>query len=565
MVSAAAMECGSPYTPIYDIQSDQRLSPLLGQQLETEGVITRLMESGFWIQTPDEQQDNNQQTSEGLFISDATHPVKRLSSGQLVRLAGRVTEVHQVTQLNDIQQIITCGSAILPTPQKIQLPLTSKKSWEKYEGMRIELLGEKPNGAVAVVSGFNSRSHGDSKLVLSHQLHYQPTQVAIPGSSEAKRLHKDWLQDRLLLTGFTPKEPIRIGDQFQHLTGIVHSYAKKNQKGKVWPGLYMDGYKLIESKRPEPPVYDKQTELVVVSFNLNNYFNGKRTVYGTSFKGSRGAKSIPGFEQQSHRIEQAILALNADILVLNEIENDGYQDSSALQFLINQLNQQQDRKLMYRAVNAGYMGTDLIRSAIIYRPHKVTGVGEASVLNKSTSSVDGQGKALFDDYGNRPVIIQKFRYQHVSLAIAAVHLKSKGSSCKETKKQRNFGGRCNMKRSRAAMAIVEKMLDFRDTDIQLVLGDFNAYKLEQPLRIFYRQGWENAADLSASEQYSYRFRGRLGSLDHILYQINSQSIHGFKPQRFFSWNINSTEGKQTGLVPYLRSSDHDPQVLTLGF
>lgn len=579
VASATAMECGAPFTPIFKIQSDQRFSPLQGQQLETEGVVTRLSEFGFWIQTPDHQQDNNPQTSEGLFIGAPKLLAKHLSPGKLIRVAGTVKEKRQVTQLSEIRKILTCGSAKLPVPQEVQLPLTPKKSWEKYEGMQVQLVTGSPDNQVAYVSGFTGRGKGylrHNEVVISSQLHYQPTQVALPESTQAKRLHKNWLQDQLLLAGLANNRAIRISDQFQRLMGVVHGYAKKHKKGRIWPRLYIDDHQLIASKRPTPPVYDKQTELVVASFNLNNYFNGKRILSGTSFKGSRGAKNTAEFEQQSHRIEQAILAINADILVLNEIENDGYQSDSALQFLIGQLNQQQDRKLFYRAVNAGYMGKDSIRNVIIYRPNKVATVGKASVLNKKNSALDGQGKALFDDYGNRPVIIQKFRYQDTSLAIAAVHLKSKGSSCKETKKQRNGSGNCNLKRSRAAMAIAEKMLDFQESDIQLLLGDFNAYKQEQPLQVFHRQGWRNAADLNTVPGFSHRFRGRLGSLDHILYQIRDQSSQGLKPRQFVSWHINSTESEKTvslaednkadtDLAPYLRSSDHDPQILTLSF
>ena len=451
--------------------------------------------------------------------------------------------------------------------------------------MRVELLAGNfdnfgaSDNSVAVVSGFNGRGKGyvrHNEVVISSQLHYQPTQVAVPESNQAKRLHNNWLQDQLLLAGLASNKAIRISDQFQRLMGVVHGYAKKDKKGRVWPRLYIDDYQLIASKRPTPPVYDKQTELVVASFNLNNYFNGERKLSGTSFKGSRGAKNTVEFEQQSRGIEQAILAINADILVLNEIENDGYQAGSALQFLISQLNQQQDKQLFYRAIDAGYMGTDSIRNAIIYRPNKVAVVGKASVLNKNNSALGSQGKALFDDYGNRPVIIQKFRYQSSSLAIATVHLKSKGSSCKESKKQRNGSGNCNIKRSRAAMAIAEQMLDFQESDIRLVLGDFNAYKQEQPLQVFYRQGWLNAADLNAEASFSYRFRGRLGSLDHILYQLSDKNSKGLKPLQFISWNINSTESEKTvslakdneadtDLAPYLRSSDHDPQILTLSY
>ena len=196
VASATAMECGAPFTPIYKIQSDQRFSPLQGQQLETEGVVTRLADFGFWIQTPDHQQDNNPKTSEGLFIHASKLQAKHLSPGKLVRVAGRVKEKRQVTQLSDIRRILSCGFVKLPVPQKIQLPLTPKKSWEKYEGMRVELLSENTgdsvnsDNSVAVVSGLNGRGKGyvwHNEVVISSQLHYQPTQTAAPESNQAKR------------------------------------------------------------------------------------------------------------------------------------------------------------------------------------------------------------------------------------------------------------------------------------------------------------------------------------------------------------------------------------------
>ncbi|WP_255505612.1 Calx-beta domain-containing protein [Alkalisalibacterium limincola] len=55
-------------TPISAIQGEGISSPLLGQQVATRGIVTARKSNGFFIQTPDGEDDGNPATSEGLFI-----------------------------------------------------------------------------------------------------------------------------------------------------------------------------------------------------------------------------------------------------------------------------------------------------------------------------------------------------------------------------------------------------------------------------------------------------------------------------------------------------------------
>lgn len=589
-------DCRGSVTPVSAIQGAGRFSPLENQQLTTRGIVTQLNKDGFWIQSDNTEQDEDLQTSEGLFIRSSPAEVY---PGLFISVSGEVAEKHQQTQLVAIQAIHTCGIKPLPAAVKVHLPLMPRKRWESLEGMRVSLARHNQRKPVAVISGFNGRGKGYvrfNEVVVSSQLHFQPSQSTRPLSHQALQHHRLYLQDQLLVS-FTNKHiesfrPLHIGSAFKELSGVVHGIAKRDKQGKWWPRVIVDTAERFPAfeKTSQPSValamtgtdYSADENLIIASLNMNNYFNGSGKINAQGvgdLSRSRGARTAAEFHRQTQKLVAALVPVNADILILNEVENDGDGKDSAIAYFVQQLNLTQ--KYRYDWVKSGKTGSDKIRNVLLYRPERVAAEGEVHVMNARTSVRDNKGKPLFDDYGNRPVLIQAFRRNDKTLLIAALHLKSKGSSCKESKQQRNGGGACNGKRRRAAAAIAEALQNHTPrADFQLIAGDFNSYGQEDPMQVFYRQGWRNAASFSADDKnwphFSYRFRGRLGALDHIL--LNKALVG--RVQGFKSWHINSlvsdkfsyrlqssehsvslpVKGK---LADYLRSSDHDPQILTL--
>ncbi|MFC6618247.1 endonuclease/exonuclease/phosphatase family protein [Deinococcus radiophilus] len=76
-----------------------------------------------------------------------------------------------------------------------------------------------------------------------------------------------------------------------------------------------------------------------------------------------------------------------------------------------------------------------------------------------------------------------------------------------------------------------------DSDV-LLMGDFNAYSEEDPIRTLEAAGYVNGSDrLPAEDRYSYQFGGQFGSLDHALASgsLNAQ-LSGVT-----EWHINSDE------------------------
>src|SRR5690606_12829045 len=98
----------------------------------------------------------------------------------------------------------------------------------------------------------------------------------------------------------------------------------------------------------------------------------------------------------------------------------------------------------------------------------------------------------------------------------------------------------------------------------LITGDLNSYAREAPIMAFEHAGFSNLAPTST---YSYRYRGRRGTLDYALADSALQPA----VIRTAYWPINADEApalafdgppntRETGLW---RASDHDPIITDL--
>ena len=182
--------------------------------------------------------------------------------------------------------------------------------------------------------------------------------------------------------------------------------------------------------------------LTVASFNVLNYFNGP-------FPTSRGAKNSLDFDKQRRKIISALTIMDAAIVGLMEIENDGYGPDSAIQDLVNGLNEATIAG-KYRFVHPGreVVGTDEIAVKLIFQPDRVSPVGPTAILNETFD-------ADFVTTLNRPSLAQSFR-DAISGAVVTVvvnHLKSKGSACPGDPDLGDGAGNCNLVRKKAAAAL----------------------------------------------------------------------------------------------------------------
>jgi hypothetical protein len=313
----------------------------------------------------------------------------------------------------------------------------------------------------------------------------------------------------------------------------------------------------------------------VASLNVLNLFNGDGL--GGGFPTSRGATNAIELERQMTKTVAALAAMDADIVGLMEIENDGFGVNSAIAQLTDRLNAVVGANTYTFVNGGGVIGTDEIKVALLYKPAKVSPVGSYKILNSSNSISDGQGP-LFVDTKNRPAFNQKFALtvNAQEIVVSVNHLKSKGSNCGAGDDDTTTGqGSCNLTRTRAAQALTTFLAqEYADTPT-LIIGDLNAYAQEDPILKIKQAGYTDLANLfQGAEAYSYAFSGEYGYLDHAL----ANNLLLDKVVDTVEWHINadepivldynlenkSVQQQNDYYAPdAYRMSDHDPVVISM--
>ncbi len=311
-------------------------------------------------------------------------------------------------------------------------------------------------------------------------------------------------------------------------------------------------------ERPQPPVV--AGALRIAAFNLENYFNGDG--HGGGFPTLRGAKTFAQFQAQQAKLVATIRGLDADVAALMELENDGYGPDSAIAGLVRALNEGQGKDRHWAFVDAGKgPGDNPIRVGIIYRAARVAPVGKPAVLER-------------EPFGERSRVplAQAFRMGRKGrpFVVVANHFKSKGcSEASGADADQNDGQGCWTATRVESARLLHQWLQRDPTDSgsadAVLLGDFNAYAMEAPIRQLQADGWRDAFKVAGVPQpYSYVYNGLTGRLDHAL--LNPGMAARLKGAA--EWHINADEADDAGYqgrnVPGpWRSSDHDP--LLLGF
>ncbi|MCW1720435.1 ExeM/NucH family extracellular endonuclease [Pseudoalteromonas sp. A3] len=567
--------CGADKTLISAVQGSGEASPLVDTLVEIEGIVTADFQGedgldGFFVTSLAADVDNDPMTSEGLFVYFTDTDV---NVGDHVRVQGTVDEYYDSTQLADVTQIAVCGTDEAASATSISLPLESQADLEAYEGMLVSL-----DQTLVVTNNYGLGRYGEVELATERL--YQGTQVALPGDAanavEAANLTKKILLDdgstaqnsdptAYPAPGLSAENTLRTGDTVNAVTGVVtYSFSTYRIHPTVTPQF------IATNAREDAPEQSEEADLRIASFNVLNYFNGDGQ--GGGFPTSRGADSEEEFVRQEAKLVSAISAMQADVVGLMEIENDGFGEFSAIASLVNALNDA-DSANNYAFVdfNVAQIGTDEITTALIYRADKVEEVGTAAITTDYPF-----------DYSNRAPIAQSFKSLSTDevFTVSVAHLKSKGSCGDDNNDDLGDGQGCwNEIRTEAADAFTDwldnKPTGVDDEDIILV-GDMNAYAMEDPIRKFDEKGYKNiVAELDGDTlSYSYSFSGRAGSLDHALATESLLS----KVVAANDWHINAdepivldynleykSEGHQSTLYaegPY-RASDHDPVIVDI--
>ncbi|OZY83657.1 DNA degradation protein EddB [Cellvibrio mixtus] len=570
--------CGETATRIASVQGTGAASPLLGNNVSLEAIVVADFQNanqlgGFFIQEEDADSDSNPATSEGIYIASTT-PV---AVGDRVRVNGTVAETFELTQLNNTTVTLCASNQPLPTPATISLPVASLNAFENIEGMSVAIAQ-----TLTVNETYQLGRYG--QVLLANGRLQQPTNVVEPGAAAnalqaQNNLNKLMMDDGSNLQnpdpvifpspGLSAENTLRSGDTVANLQGVItYDFGMYRILPTSTPHF------VHTNARPLAPEIDSAANLKIASFNVLNFFNGDGT--GGGFPTARGANNPAEFARQKEKIVSALVGLNADVIGLIEIENDGYSNTSAIAELAAAMNSATGTSA-WKFINPGTnkIGTDAIAVGFIYRSDKATAIGKTAILD---SSVNPQ----FIDTKNRPALAQSFRVNgNRAIATAVVnHFKSKGSDCNDVG-DTDIGdgqGNCNITRTQAANALVN-WLSTHPTGVNdrdyLIIGDLNAYAKEDPITLIIHAGYTDLIHkFGGDTAYSYVFDGQAGYLDHGL------ASGSLTPQVLYTsdWHINADEpisldyntefkSDAQNISFYspdaYRSSDHDPLVVSL--
>ena len=504
--------CGAPATLIHDIQGTGLLSPLNGSSVTIEGIVIGDYQgagklSSYHVQEEDADADAIPATSEGIFVFNTSFPV---NVGDKVRVSGTITEFGNagvtLTELGNVTSATVCssGNSASVTPVTASMPVTSLNDWERYESMLVSIPQD-----LTVTEHFTLGRFGEVSLSVNGRL-YTPTNIVAPG---APALAQQDLNDRsrILLDdgngqqnadpirypepgGLSAANTLRTGYTVHTLTGVLEQRFDVYRVQPVGP-ISFDA-----STNPRPASSPAVGgSLRVVGMNLLNFFNTFGTTacnggVGGAVMECRGADDAGEFARQWPKTVAAILVLNADIIGVNEIENDGYGPSSAIQFLVDRLNAATapgtyafiDVDAATGQTNA--MGSDAIKVGMLYKPAGVTPVGQTAALN-TVAFVNGGDPAP----RARPSLAQAWQQNSsgARFILDINHFKSKGSAC--TAPDAGDGqGNCNQVRVNAATELVSWLAGnptgTGESDI-LLLGDYNSYAMEDPITVIKNAGY----------------------------------------------------------------------------
>lgn len=581
------VQAAASVTRIYTIQGSQlgvaSVSPLAGTSVVTEGIVTAKFAglSGFYLQ--DETGDSNPLTSDGIFVFGSAS-LASVNVGDKIRLNANVTEFNTVTQLSGASNIQVLSTNNVVTPLDISLPEQVEGDLEAFEGMLVRI-----TTPMTASQNFFQGRFGQVSLSANGRL-IKPTNIFAANSTEALALTDANLRHRLILDdGSNAQNPnpipfigldntLRAGDVAQTITGVIdHGLITATATGPRDYRIFPTVTPIFERANARTATPDAVGgNLKVASFNVLNYFTTfvdgtnvfGQTGQGCSLDGSvtasncRGANNLVEFNRQRDKIVNAIAAINADIVGLMEIQNNG---GVAAQNLVDALNAKMGANTYVRVADpvAG-LGTDAIALALIYKANRV------SLVNTALSDLDS--------INSRPTLAQTFAVANgEKFSVIVNHFKSKGcGGASGADLDQNDGQGCfNAQRlaqaSQLATGFIPQVVAAANDSDVLIIGDLNAYGKEDPILLLSDNGFDDLiARFNDQAGYSYVFDGESGYLDHGLASASMVSqITGSN-----QWHINAdepsvidynTEFKPQDLYtpgPY-RASDHDPVIIGL--
>ncbi|NJN18352.1 MAG: ExeM/NucH family extracellular endonuclease [Oscillochloris sp.] len=611
--------CNDPVVKLSTIQGSGAATPCGGETVVVEAVVIGDYEGadnsgtlrGFYLQEEPADWDSDPATSEGIFVYSPNDP-DAVALGDRVRVSGMVSEFEDQTQITETA-IEILASDVSVAPVTVSFPLSSVDVLERFEGMLVTF----PE-TLYVTEHFNLDRFGQITLSSGGRL-FQPTHLTAPGAAAtalqaSNDLNRIIVDDALQVQNpepiafgrggnpLTADNTLRGGDTITGLQGVLTYTWGGNSASpsafRVRPiNALGGGVPDFQPANPRPAAPEAVGgELKVASFNLLNYFNtfsGCTGGVGGASIGCRGAENSAEFQRQRAKTIAALVGLDADIIGVIELENDGYNTNPNpllnaaiwdLLFGLNDATPGDANDYTFIIPDAelnqvNVLGTDAIKVGILYRYNKVEAVNEGTFTSSDSIFERRPLVQVFAQLDN------EFNPTGERFAVAVNHFKSKGScpGSGDPNADQGDGQSCwNARRVQQATALLSLInasvlpsaaMD-GDRDV-LIMGDLNSYAQEDPITLLQNAGY---IDLIAEEDgaagYSYAFDGQWGYLDYALaspsmaLQVTGATewhINADEPDALdYNTNFRSATQQTTLYAPdAYRASDHDPILIGL--
>ena len=599
VLAGAFSAFGQKPLSIAAVQGDKGASPVDGQVVRVTGVVTAILNKGFYIQTPDDQIDKDPKTSEGIYVF-GENSVAMVSLGNLVQVDGTVTEFRprseriflSITEITKPTVKVISKDNSLPAPIVLTAadldPNGRLDQMERFEGMRV-----KGNfNAVAPTGGFTNEKTGisGSNGVFFAVLQGTPRPFREPGlgalsiiveklpkTTPAFDMNPEILRiDSVQQVGAKAID-VTSGATLAGLTGVI-DYSRK------FYTLYVDAANppKIDNIRPFVPMSPAgERETTVGSFNIENFFDDETNSSNVE-KESVTPKDV--FQKRLAKTSLAVRNVLSmpDVLGIIEVEN-----LKALQKLAEKINadavaaKQPDPKYVaYLEEGNDVRGIDvafLVKSTKI----KVVEVKQLAKDEKIESVAGAEGQNLFDrpPLLLRAEVIDPRSTKPLAFTVIVNHFKSYNGIDDE-----KDGSRVQNKRRLEAewlAKFVEDRQKADPTERMIMCGDFNSFQFNDgyndligilkgksdqnvlaPSKTAFVTGLVPMIDyIDAKNRYSYSFDGSAQALDHIL--VN-------KPSRLRALKFGYSRSNADFPKIYAndasrpeRTSDHDAPVLFL--
>lgn len=575
-------------TEIGDIQGEEFSSPLITSGYETtekynvtgviSGVTTSFPVKGFYLY----KSDGNEKTSDGLFVKTDTDVSALI--GQTVCVTSKVYENYGRTELraNEWEVVDATVQDVPATPVKIIASDTTPKdgfnfdaTLERYESMKVKFTKDMDDAKdgdqdmrVAKAYSFDYTDFRTNLIMSYERPNMHPNQNSAAGSQESKDQNTENFRRRVIVdanvsstkasnmpyyTDFASDPAnnyVRIDDSIIGLEGMLtynSAYKKYADFYLVAPNSNIADLSFkhnTDRKTASELAADLnkapagEIEIKIATQNVLNFFNspfgGEENTHGEN----RGADTESEYTKQKAKIVAAVRGLDADVIGLMEIENNGFNDFGAIKDLVDAVNEyyteerpsreHYDNSISKRYAFVGFdsngdlildkedsIGSDAITSGMLYRPKSVSlkDVKVITMPNQQDKPVVNDNGEVVKNYKGE-VLESGKNYQRDSLAVtftinqtgkdltvAVNHLKSKGSTCAEewdgvdlgTKtslkfnedkslvKDYDFQGSCENFRVAAAVQLGTEMAKIEGDKV--LVGDMNSYAQEHPMLV----------------------------------------------------------------------------------